>query len=309
MFTSGGDRPLHERNSISGAGLLDFNDLESTLVFTPGDFEGTPRVLGRRRSAEKIDASTQTDITTNDRNDIVTITMINSFQSQLALLKSELQRERERGGPELVAARAEAQSAKDLLISSLAEARQEGQALVLKAQEKQIKDEETIAELKGQLERMEAEILSAESSNLLLITRNAQLEAAMAWRDDRIHRLSREWEILQEQVTRGQETIHRKTLDVEQKMREANEWKELFYNSGSIAQHRRGHISSLPSIVDMLAEKDETIGKLADRLSECHSLLSVCRSHHGSLTEPPLVVPIPDKETALEHEARPFTYP
>jgi hypothetical protein len=235
--------------------------------------------------------------------------MINSFQSQLALLRSELQRERERGGPELVAARAEAQSAKDLLISSLAEARQEGQALVLKAQERQIRDEETIAELKRRLERMEAETLSAESSNLLLITRNAQLEAAMAWRDDRIHRLSREWEILQEQVTRGQETIHRKTLDVEQKMREANEWKELFYNSGSMAQHRRGHNPSTRSIVDMLAEKDETIGNLADRLSECHSLLSVCRSHHSSLAEAPLMVPIPDKETALEHEARPFTYP
>ncbi|KAJ2914019.1 hypothetical protein MD484_g6391, partial [Candolleomyces efflorescens] len=308
VFTPQGDRPLHERtHPISGAGLLDFNDLESTLVSPPGDFERSPRVLGWKQPAGRVDASTQTDITTND--DVATTTMINSFETQLALVKSELQRERERGGHELVAARAEAQSAKDLLISSLAEARQEGQTLVLKAQERQIRDEETIVGLKLRLERMEAEALSAESSNRLLMNLNTQLEAAMAWRDDRIHRLSRDWEVLREQVTRGQETIHRKTLDVEQKMREANEWKELFYNSGSMAQHRRGRNSSMPSIVDMLAEKDETIGKLADRLSECHSLLSACRSHHGSLTEAPLMVPFSDKETVLEHEARPFTYP
>jgi chromosome segregation ATPase len=248
--------------------------------------------------------------------------MINNLQSQLALITSELQRERERGEKELVIAE-----------------------LVLKAQERQIRDEETISELKQRLERTEAEARSAESSNRLLaekneeykansasmqetirglrenneaaanwisetkqtvaklITCNGQLEAAMVCRDNQLHCLSQEWETLQEQVARDEETILKKKLEAEQKMQEANAWRELFYYSGSTAQHRRRHNSSMPSIVDMLVEKDETIEELKHRLSVCICLLSVCSCNPIYLTEAPLLVPIPDKGTM-----RPVTY-
>ncbi|RXW19586.1 hypothetical protein EST38_g6272 [Candolleomyces aberdarensis] len=251
-------------------------------------------------------------------NEVRRVFKANSLRRQLAATASELQRERE----EVLVARAEAQRVEDLFMSSQSKARQEYQALGLKAQERQIRDEGTIAEMERRLERAESRIcllakenkeykdnstfmkekIEALSTRMSRIgSRNAELEITMVRRENQIVWLTKDHGKLAERIVFGKKTIAKQkqeftektqelakqtqalakqTQELAEKEKEAVAWKDLYIlcrsGESSHQQRLRSGPSEELSIANLLAEKDQKIEELKDRLSECVSQLDVC---------------------------------
>ncbi|KAJ2922129.1 hypothetical protein H1R20_g14956, partial [Candolleomyces eurysporus] len=113
-----------------------------------------------------------------------------------------------------------------------------------------------------------------------LSARNAVLEASMVSKDERIAYLSVIGKILVGRVAQGEEILSKQREELAAKAKEADDWRDLFNLSGSpwpMAQQRmRKPNSSTPSLITILAESEQEIKGLRDRLSECHSQLAAC---------------------------------
>ncbi|KAJ2935339.1 hypothetical protein H1R20_g1755, partial [Candolleomyces eurysporus] len=220
------------------------------------------------------------------------------LRRQFATAARELQRERE----ELVAAQAEAQSANDLCISYLSKARGECQELTSKMQERQARDQETIALLKERLGMMEARAVLAESQNRSLTKKYTKYKASAISMQKTIQTLSKSNEKRDKLLSDAEEavtqhaatistlnarnaeletTVISSNIQIVQSKKEADDWKFLFLSevgSASMIRHglRSSSSSSTPSMATMLAERDQRIEELKDRLAECHSRLAAC---------------------------------
>lgn len=186
----------------------------------------------------------------------ITKDKISDLQKQLASALDELQWKRE----DLLVARAEAQCAKEMCMTSLSEARREYQMLFSITQEKASKDETTIVDLQNQVSELEARGVSEEPvSEIAAVAKLQGLEdITNAQPDDEI------WPVPSKPS-----------------------WVSLFTEPEPIEgcpphpfwDPRKG-TSSL-STRDIIAQKEQKISELKDKLSECYGQLVASRNGSG----------------------------
>lgn len=233
---------------------------------------------------------------------------ITDFQNLLSAVASELQRKEEPGEV------GRAEGARCIQMASLSEATREYLVSIFDAQERRAEDEKAIARLQEQVKRMETEAAAMKSENHYLekkytkwkgncmsrqeaiqalverhnacekryaetiaqhAARISDLENTIGRKDNELLRLLQKCKTLSQEVNQEKETIVKQKEDLDGKTKEAEDWKQLYMQRNG----KRGRVdpsNPMPSMAEMLSEKDETIEELKDRLSECHSQLIAC---------------------------------
>ncbi|RXW13384.1 hypothetical protein EST38_g12472 [Candolleomyces aberdarensis] len=134
-------------------------------------------------------------------------------------------------------------------------------------QETEVKYEKMVAELREYIAQHDATIVD-------LKERNLGLESTIKDRDEQISKVC---EALNLEVTQGKAVISSLRREVEEKTKEAQDWKEY-------SKYREHHFSARPpltteqdaselSLTGIIPEKTRKIEELRDRFSECYSQL------------------------------------
>ncbi|KAJ2911724.1 hypothetical protein MD484_g8694, partial [Candolleomyces efflorescens] len=136
-------------------------------------------------------------------------------------------------------------------------------------QKEQTASKATIAKLQAQSTRLEAELQTTCARNNVLMEEKTERLSRIAADADTREALSRE-------IDQGKMSALSLQQRLEEKTKEAKDWKDLHLRSSTNPSHRqaiqRGDTSSI-TVAGIMDEKDHIIKQLNDRLSECHSLL------------------------------------
>ncbi|KAJ2930489.1 hypothetical protein H1R20_g6604, partial [Candolleomyces eurysporus] len=137
-------------------------------------------------------------------------------------------------------------------------------------QEMQAKSETTIAELQRHLSTLEAELHSTSVWNRALVGETMAYMTQIAADTQARETLDQEFE-------QAKATISVLQRELKDKTKEASDWKDLYLQSSNSPTHRhavqRGDTPSV-SVAGIIAEKDQMIETLRDRLSECYIQLT-----------------------------------
>jgi chromosome segregation ATPase len=139
-----------------------------------------------------------------------------------------------------------------------------------KMQETQGKSEITIAGLQKQLSTLKEELQSTTNWNHALIGETKEYMTQIAAN-------TRTREALSLEAIQAKANALALQQELEAKTKEAKDWKDLFLRSSTSPTHRqaiqRGDTASV-SVAGIIADKDQIIKELRDRLTECYSQLT-----------------------------------
>ncbi|KAJ2935633.1 hypothetical protein H1R20_g1461, partial [Candolleomyces eurysporus] len=154
--------------------------------------------------------------------------------------------------------------------------RRDYHALFTRMQETEARYETTVAEFREHIAQHDATIAD-------LKERNLELESTIKDRDEQI---SMACEALNQEVIQGKAVISSLRREVEEKTKEAQDWKEYSmyreYPFSARAYPARQDSFEPTSLTGIIAEKTQKIEELKDRLSECHSQLTSIQSTMNS---------------------------